>query len=165
MGLWDSIKGAVNVVTGGAAKVAVDWQPALIVPGQPVAVRVTATSSGGQVKSGGVFVDVLGSEVVNVRNVSTGAPAAPGSTNAPRPTHDVHVSNATFQQSFPIAPAFVLEANETKTFQGTFALPPGMQPSFQGKYATHQWSIRGRLETFGNDPDSGYQPARVGLTA
>ena len=58
----------------------------------------------------------------------------------------------------------MLAANETKVFEGVFVLPGGIQPSFQGKNASHQWTVRGRIEAFGNDPDSGYQPFRVGLT-
>lgn len=166
MGLWDSIKGAVNVVTGGGAKVNIEWQPALIMPGAPVKVRVTATSTGGELKSGGAFVDVLGSENVNVRNVSTGPTPTPTPGNPhPKATTDVHVSKATFEQSFQIAPAFVLGANETKTFEGTVTLPGNAQPSFQGAYAVHQWSMRGRIEAFGNDPDSGFKVMRVGMSS
>lgn len=164
MGLWDSIKSAANVVTGGGAKVHVAWVPAVLLPGQPAVVKITVNSTGAELKSGGAFVDVQGSESVVVNNVSTGATPTPGNPHA-KATQDVRVSKVSFEQSFQIAPAFVLKAGETKIFEGAFVLPGHAQPSFQGAYAAHAWSVRGRVEAFGNDPDSGWQTARVGTTA
>jgi hypothetical protein len=174
MGFFDALKGAVNAITGGGAKVTIEVRPALVMPGGQVSVKVVATSTGGEIKSGGCFVDVLGSEQVNAQNVHAtpahrpgvgGAMASAAAGQAPAgTTYNVSVSKATFEQSFQIAPAFVLAPNETKTFEGSFTLPAGVQPSFQGAYAKHAWSVRGRIEAWGNDPDSGYQPMRVGLT-
>jgi hypothetical protein len=56
----------------------------------------------------------------------------------------------------------VLSAGESRQFEGTIRLPQGIQPSNAGRHAQHSWSIRGRLEAWGNDPDSGYQLLRVG---
>ena len=44
-------------------------------------------------------------------------------------------------------------------------LPGNAQPSFDGALCDHGWGIRGRLDTFGNDPDSGFRSFRVGLKA
>ena len=55
-------------------------------------------------KSKGIFVDIRGLEVLNVDRNFAG-------TNI-----DVHVSKASFEQAFQIAPAFVLPPNETKQF-------------------------------------------------
>jgi len=65
-------------------------------------------------------------------------------------------------QSYPLAPAFVLAAGETRTFEGTLQVPGGSPPSFTGPSVRYEWKIRGRLEAFGNDPDSGFQSLRVG---
>jgi len=156
MGLFDKIKSAVKAVTGGAAKVTLEYPQVLLQPGVPMRVRVTATSTGGELKSGGCFIDVVGSEVIQI-NGATGHGIQPGQHV------DIHETDETFRQAFQIAPAFVLAPNETKVFEGAFQLPPGVQPSFQGKHASHQWTLRGRMEAFGNDPDSGYLPLRVGL--
>jgi hypothetical protein len=75
----------------------------------------------------------------------------------------VHASKNTFEQQFQINGDLVLPPNETKFFEGTVTLPPTAQPSFRGTYAEHKWEIRGRLEAFGNDPDSGWLPLRVGV--
>jgi hypothetical protein len=161
MGLFDKIKGAIKAVTGGAAKVTIEYPQVLLQPNVPMRVRVTATSTGGEVKSGGCFIDVAGSEVIQVNDATpTGYH---GAQPAQRVPVDIHETNETFKQAFQIAPAFVLAANETKVFEGAFQLPPGVQPSFQGKHASHQWTLRGRIEAVGNDPDSGYLPFRVGL--
>ncbi|MBI5489388.1 MAG: hypothetical protein HY905_18795 [Deltaproteobacteria bacterium] len=161
MGLFDKLKGAVQAVTGGAATVTIEYPQALLLPGQPLRVRVTATSKGREVKSGGCFIDVAGTETAQVRNaMPTGYHGSEPGQKVPVDASD---SGETFHQAFQIAPAFVLGSNETKVFEGAFQLPPGVQPSFQGKLCSHAWTLRGRIEAFGNDPDSGYLPFRVGL--
>ncbi len=45
--------------------------------------------------------------------------------------------------------------------KGQITIPGEAQPSYNGTKATHTWSIRGRIDTFGNDPDSGWQPLSV----
>lgn len=41
-------------------------------------------------------------------------------------------------------------------------MPSSVQPSFEGYFTQHEWSIRGRVEVTGNDPDSGFVALRVG---
>jgi hypothetical protein len=146
MGFFDKLKGAVNAVTGGAATVTIEaLQPA--VAGQSTQVRVSATSTGGEVKSKGIFVDVKGVEEVNIVDPNT--------------KQKVSQSKASIEQTFQIAPAFVLGAKEAKSFEGTIQLPASAMPSFRGALAQHVYYIRGRVEAFGNDPDSGWQPLTV----
>lgn len=152
MGFLDKIKGAVSAVTGGGAKVTLEFRPPFAMPGEPVQVRVTATSTGGEIKSKGLYIDLRAVETVRVdKDEVAGA------------ERDVNCSRETFTQEIAISPAFVLAPNETKTFEGVVNLPANCQPSFTGKLTQHEWTIRGRVEAFGNDPDSGYQPLRVGL--
>jgi hypothetical protein len=151
MGFFDKIKGAMNAVTGGGARVTIEYNPPVAFPGEPLYVRITAQSTGGEVKSGGIFVDVWGSEDVHLHK---GA--------APNVQEPIHVTHTTFNQAYPIAPGFVLAPNETKVFDGTITFPHGM-PSYEGHHVKHVWTVRGRVEAFGNDPDSGYVPIRVGL--
>jgi hypothetical protein len=151
MGLFDKLKSAVNAVTGGAAKVTLEFQPQTAFPGEPLNVRVTVTSTGGELKSGGIFLDVQSTEHVALKK---GA--------APNVHEPINVSNTTFTTQFPIAPAFVLAPNETKAFDGAIQFPHGA-PTYEGPCAEHAWTIRGRVEAFGNDPDSGFLPIRVGM--
>lgn len=151
MGFMDKLKAAASAVTGGAAKVTIEYQPQVAFAGDTISVKVTATSTGAEVKSKGVFVDIRGVEHVHVNH------------NEANTQNDIHASKATFEQSFQIAQPFVLPPKETKLFEGTIQIPPTLQPSFKGTYTEHRWEIQGRVEAFGNDPDSGWQPLRIGL--
>jgi len=158
MGLFDKLKSAVQAVTGGAAKVTIEYPQNLVLPGQAIPVKVTST--GGAVKSKGCYVDLWAVEEVNVQNVH---PSHVHGASGSDIHVDVHQTESTFQQAIQIAPAFELAANESKVFTGQVTIPGQAQPSFSGKIAKHEWKIRGRIDTFGNDPDSGYLVFRVGL--
>jgi len=152
MGLMDKLKGAVKAVTGGAAKVTIEMSQPLAMPGDGIGVRVTVTSTGGEVKSKGVFVDLRGDERVSVNKKASELL-----------DQNLVLTRETFSQAFQITGEFVLGAGETQTFEGQVVVPPNVQPSFSGTFTEHQWQIRGRLEARGNDPDSGFLPFRVGL--
>jgi hypothetical protein len=154
MGLFDKLKGAMNAVTGGAAKVFLEFQPQTGIPGQQVQVRVTTTSTGAEVKSGGIFIDLRATEHVHIR-----------ANSVPNVPNEVRVSMPAFERTFQIAPAFVLPAGQTMTFEGTFQVPHEGQPTYEGPHAQNEWQIRGRMEAFGNDPDSGFLPFAVGRVA
>jgi hypothetical protein len=152
MGMMDKFKSAMQVVTGGSAKVVFEFSPASAMPGDMLHVKVTATSTGSEVKSKGAFVDLFGSEAVMIK----------AGTMTEQKT-DIRVSQTTLDQAFQISSEFVLAPNETKVFEGTIQIPLTLQPSFGGFFAQHQWQIRGRIEAFGNDPDSGYKPIKIGV--
>lgn len=59
MRLIDKLKLAVNVVTGGAAKLTITLKGALHMPGDLIDVRTHVTSTGGEVTSQGRFVDLV----------------------------------------------------------------------------------------------------------
>jgi sporulation-control protein spo0M len=148
MGFFDKLKGMVNAVTGGAATVTIQLQQACVIPGDSVGVKITATSTGAEVKSKGAYVDVFAEERVSFRDESS--------------KEEINRSKTTVQQTIQIAPAFVLAPNETKTFEGQFQFPSNVLPTFAGSLCQHVCQIRGRIEAFGNDPDSGYQVINVG---
>lgn len=151
MGLFDKLKGVANAVTGGAARVSIEFEPRVAFPGEDLSVRVTATSTGSQVNSRGVFVDLRAVERVDLpRGAAAGL------------DHSIQTSHTSFEQEISIAPAFTLAPNETKVFEGVVRLPANAQPSYNGRYTQHEWSLRGRVEMTGNDPDSGFQVFRVG---
>ncbi len=147
MGLFDKLKSAVNAVTGNAAKVTMEFQPAVGFPGQVVQVRITATSTGGALNSKGVFVDLLGTEAIHLKGGD----------------HDVHHSETTLTTELQVGGPFQLGPNETKQFAGQFTVPPNAQPSYAGRHVHHTWQIRGRIEATGNDPDTGFLAFRIGL--
>jgi sporulation-control protein spo0M len=154
MGLFDKLKDVANMVTGGAARVSIEFEPAAVYPGESLSVRIiaTSTSSGSPLSSRGVFVDLRAIENVRVsRSVGSN-------------TESTSTSHTHFDQAIQIAPAFTLAPNETKEFRGVVRLPSEAQPTFNGHFTQHEWSIRGRVEATGNDPDSGYQVFRVGTS-
>ncbi len=176
MGFLSKLKQTVNVITGGAAKVTIEWNPQTVVPGQPIAVKVTAGSTGSEVKSDGIFVDVFGRETIMAPPKPppvSGPPARSNSEldalpvetvtaadtlreNPVEPDEPETDSRTFFTQSFQLCGSFVLGANETKQVEGTLALPANLPPSRDGDFDL-AYRIRGRLEAFGNDPDSGYK--------
>jgi sporulation-control protein spo0M len=145
MGILSKVKAAGSAMTGGAAKVSIDYTPQSLKPGDSLPVKVTIMSMGKEVKSGGVFVDIQASEVGNVRCKHCGKSTT--------------MHQHTVKQAVPIGPAFVLQPNETKVIEATIQLPMG-QPSYSGQLK-HEWKVRGRLDAFGNDPDSGFQVIEV----
>ncbi len=153
MGFFDKLKGAVNFVTGGGAKVTVEWQPPLAFPGEPVSVRVTVTSTGAALSASGVFIDFAAHEQLAIPE------GALGNQNA-----SINHTKQTLSQTLPLAAPFQLGANETKQFEGRVNLPHG-QPTYDGPFADHDWGIRARVEMSGNDPDSGFQKIIVGRRA
>lgn len=145
MGFLDKMKSVGSAVTGGAARVSIEYPHQPMRSGDSIAVKVGVISSGKEVKSGGVYVDIFASETGQVKCKHCG--------------QMTNVSNETVKQSIPIAPAFVLQPNESKVFESTVQVPGG-QPTYNGQLR-HEWKIRGRLESFGNDPDSGFQVIEV----
>jgi hypothetical protein len=89
-------------------------------------------------------------------------PEGIGATGAVE-TGIVGFDNTTFQQEIQIAPEFKLAPGETKDFEGVITIPLTAQPGYDGPQADHASAIRGRSDTFGNDPDGGYQPIKIGL--
>ena len=158
MGVFDKLKSATQAMTGGAAKVSIEYPLQIVFPGEPMHVRVTVVSAaGGEIKSQGVFVDLLATEHVS-GSESARCPRCGNNFSTP-----VREAKKTFEQSFPIASALVLGPGQSQTFEAQLQIPGGAQPSYAGLQTHHEWKIRGRMQTFGNDPDSGFQTLRVGM--
>jgi len=149
MGLLDKLKGAVHAVTGGAATVEIQYAEK-VNAGQAVPVRVTVTSKGSEIKSKGVFVDFQGVERISIPKKEE---------QKFNEDYSRHLAHST--QEFQLCGEFVLGAGETRTIEGSINLPPGLQPSFDGRWSKNVYEVRGRLEAKGNDPDSGFKPMRV----
>ena len=148
MGLLGKMKDAI---TGGAAKVSIEYPSQSWKPGDSIHVKVTVLGTGSQFKSKGVYVDLMGKESGSVSGKCKCSTCRQSNHKA-----SVDVRHNTFNQSFPISGALELQGNETKVFEGDIQIPQHAQPTYQGSIR-HEWLIRGRLDAFGNDPDSGFQ--------
>jgi len=149
VGFLDKVKGAMNAVTGNAAEVTIDY-PKVAFAGESIKVKITARSTGAEVKSKGIFVDLVGQERTSLDTQANGQ------------KHHVSESKETYGKEHQIAEAFTLAANETRSWEGSVTLPSNAQPSYDGVHTKHVWQIRGRVEALGNDPDSGFLDLRVG---
>lgn len=150
MGFLDKLKGAVNAVTGGAANVTIEYPQQTVFPGDTIPVRIVAVSTGAEVKSKGIFVDLVTTEEIKLNRGEFGV------------ENHLHLKGETWSQPVQIAPAFVLPPGQTMQFEGRVQIPANAPPTTQGKHVALTWLIRGRVEAFGNDPDSGYKPITVG---
>jgi len=146
MGFLDKVKSAGQAVTGGSARVSIEFAHSQLKPGDSMPVKVTVVSMGKEVKSSGVFVDIHAEENGTIR--------------CKHCNQNVVVKNETIKQAIPVGPAMVLQPNETKVFEATIQIPMGAPPTYNGT-VRHEWKIRGRLEAFGNDPDSGFQTLEI----
>ncbi len=145
MGLLDKMKAAGGAIAGTSARVSIEYPLQPMKTGDSINVKVTVVSTGREVKSGGVFVDVQAMENGQVKCKHCG--------------QMTQVQNETVKQSIPIGSAFVLQPNETKVFEANIQVPAG-QPSYNGQIR-HEWKIRGRLDALGNDPDSGFKTIEI----
>jgi hypothetical protein len=132
MSIMDKVKGALDKVTGGGATVTIE-HTGKFATGEKLAVKVTATSTGGELKANAVFVDLRGRGKGVVGQVAGNV-----------------IADATFD--FRIAEGFVLPPKETKTFAGEITVPT-LDPELD-------WEIRARIDAPGNDPDSGFADIR-----
>ena len=71
-------------------------------------------------------------------------------------------SETTFESKVTVGPGMKLSPGEERKFKGTFRIPQGVQPSYKGKYAKHEWRLRARIDVLGVDPGTGWLSFRVG---
>ena len=149
MGFLDKMSGAVKSMTGDAAKVSIEYPHSPVHLGDAMKVTVTIVSTGGEVKSNGVYVDLKAKEEGSVFKRVTCMKCGH------MENEHIYLDKKTLEHAIPIAPAFVLGDNESKTFEADIQVPYNAQPTYHGSFK-HEWYIRGRLDAFGNDPDSGF---------
>jgi len=147
MGLFDKAK---NYLAGTHAKVTLSM-PAIGFPSMPIAVKITAAAAA-DFECGGVYVDVSATETVEIR---------PGKER-PQQTEIIRDTEPTYSAKVQIAGPFAMKEGETKEWTGVVTLPREVQPTYRGKNGTHVVQLQARLETKGNDPDSGWHELRIG---
>jgi hypothetical protein len=151
MGFFDAIKGAVQAVTGGAAKVTLEFGNQIVFPGDLVPVRITVLSqASGPLNSKGLFIDFVSNEALHLT-------ADPAHNIA----SEIKLTNPVVSQQFQTNGPFALNPGQSEVFQGQFQVP-AVQPTYAGPHAKHDIMLRARMDVTGNDPDSGWHAIRVG---
>jgi hypothetical protein len=65
-----------------------------------------------------------------------------------------------YYYSKPLSGPIQFWYGQIMVFDGYLTIPPNAQPTYLGSFR-HEWEVRGRVDAFGNDPDSGLQPIVV----
>ena len=140
-----------NAITGGSAQVWIEYPRHILKPGERISVKVTVMPRT-HFQAGGVYVDLMASErgYLGMDNECI---------NCNRNFHrsQRNVNNRMYYHSTPLAGPLQFWYNQVMIFEGTVTIPPNAQPTYLGSFR-HEWELRGRVDTFGNDPDSGLQP-------
>ena len=147
MGFWDKVKGAVQSVTGSAAKVDIAIGDATI--GETCSVRIEATSRS-DLDVAEVYVEIRSVEQAEVRDVDY------HHGNGSQRIEYIQAENQTFKQRFKISGPGSLSEGETRTWEGGFIIPDSVNPTFEGEMISHHWEVLAGLDVYGNDPDSGW---------
>lgn len=150
MGFLDKMSDAFNPLTGGGAVVDIAYPRRNVRSGDWIDVKVYVTSTGGEVKTNGVFVDVTANEQGRV----SGYGRCPNCHD--QIYTDVVVNNTLVEVSTALSGPFALPPEGTHGFEGRVQIPSGPSTHI-GRTLSHRWYVRGRLDAFGNDPDSGYK--------
>jgi len=143
MGLFDSAK---NLVSGNHATVTIE-KPAAAFTMMPITVKVKVTAKQ-DLEADGVYVDVTAVETVSWKIEGM-------------PTPNFR-TESTYANKFKVANGFKMKSGESKEFTAIITLPKDCPVSYAGSNATHKIQLQGRLDTKGNDPDSGWQDIRIG---
>ncbi len=143
MGLFDNAK---NLVSGNHATVTIE-KPASGFTLMPITVKVKAKANQ-DLDCDGVYVDVTATETVSWKLEGL-------------PTPQFRTAS-TYANKFKVATAFKMKAGETKEFTAIITLPKECPVTYAGSAAQHKVQIQGRLDTKGNDPDSGWQDIKIG---
>ncbi|MBF0620476.1 MAG: hypothetical protein HQL54_00975 [Magnetococcales bacterium] len=148
MGLWDSLKAVSNLVTGGGAKVTLE----VIAPSvrEPIQVTIRAEVGDSDLNVRRVYLMVRAEEDVEIPDV----PMADEDGTIIR--QELERETETCRLSFDIAGEIELPAGSSHEWQAQIELPVNAQPTYKGRYAEHEWKFFAGLDTFGNDPDSGW---------
>lgn len=120
--------------------------------GAPVAVGVDVAVKEKDISVERLLVEVRCEEVVHVPNHH---PAG-----ADRP-YDVHQSTSLHTAEVVVSGPLQLAGGAQQSFEGQVPIPGHLPPTFTGRNARVEWSIRARLEMKGNDPDSDWTPLAV----
>ena len=150
MGFFNKVKGAVNKLTGAAAKVSV------FVNGNDLKGVVNLTVKA-EIKNNSLEIKKVYLWVKSVEKIDIPKNALPLKMRE-NSTFGLNLTNDRFpKKEFIVADAQTLEAKQSYTWSIDIKLAGDVVPSYSGQYANHEWLFYAGLDAKGNDPDSGWQ--------
>lgn len=148
MGLFDKIKNISNLITGNGAEVSLQVSGGSV--NEIIIVDVTAVIKENPIRIEKVYLYVKSVEQINI-------PDSMLPKQGDRRAEPVDIYHDVFdRQEYVLAPAQILEASKTYNWSYDLYLPGYAVPSYEGKYANHDWKFYAGLDAKGNDPDSGW---------
>jgi hypothetical protein len=150
MGFFDKVKGAVNKLTGGGAKVTLSVNGNELNGTLNVAVNAEIKDNPIEIKK--VYLWVKSQEKIDIPKNSL------PSNLREHATFGLNLTNDKFpKKEFVVAEAQKLEGKQTYNWSIDIRLDGNTVPSYNGQFASHEWLFLAGLDCSGNDPDSGWQ--------
>lgn len=151
MGLLDKLKSVTDVITGGAAKIHVTIKDFCI--GETFTVNITVTTSSNPVKFDQGYLQVRGMEEVKVIETRT---MEDEYGNYYEEEYETTEYNETFCMDDAFSEGKTLDADSTFKYSIDVLIPEGSRECHHGPGYKHYYKFLAGLDTFGNDPDSGW---------
>jgi len=151
MGLLDKLKSVTDIVTGGAATVYLKVEDFCI--GETFRVHITVTTSSNPVKFDRGYLQVRGVEeykVIKTRSTEDEY------GNYYEEEYETTEHEETFFFDDVFSEADTLSEDSTFHFSVNVLIPEGSKECEQGAGYKHYYKFLAGLDTFGNDPDSGW---------
>lgn len=150
MGFFKKLKSAVNKLTGGAANVSV------FVNGNNLKGNINVTVKA-DLKDNSLEIRKVYLWVKSVEKIEIPKNSLPINLRDDTNT-GISLSDDRFpKKEFIIAEGQSLEAKQSYTWAVDIKLEGDISPSYNGKFASHEWLFYAGLDAKGNDPDSGWQ--------
>lgn len=152
MGFWDKVKSVKNMVTGGAAKVHVEFMEHERELGEPFNVKITAHVKDADLSINGVYLKLRAEERIEADGIEV--EYEHGEQEVEREI--VRKSVTTFQHEINVSGPEDLTANETYEWEVEIVIPDNLNGTYRGQFAWHEYALFAGLDATGNDPDSGW---------
>lgn len=165
MAAWDSIKSAFRTITGTTTSVTLRVVHDVVLVGEHVEFEIGLRAAQSPVEARALLVDVVAREEVRATLGTSADGRMHRLVNPQDPLEvfgfprmsPVEHSSATFERAAKVCGPLVLREGEERTFRARAHIPSDAQPTYRGRYATHGWSLRARLDVLGTDPTSEWQ--------
>lgn len=150
MGFFNKVKGAVNKLTGGSAKVSV------MVNSNELKGDINVTVNA-EVKDNPLEIQKVYLWVKSVEKIDIPKNSLPQKMRE-NAAFGLNLSNDRFpKKEFVVAEAQTLEGKQSYTWSVDIKLDGDVVPSYNGHFSNHEWVFYAGLDAKGNDPDSGWQ--------